>query len=65
MTDEKPAWVVMITNLYLCGLGETFESNPKETGYVFTRRKAGAKLFTSLESAKQIADRLGGQVFKV
>lgn len=65
MTDDKPAWIVMVTNLYLCGLGETFKSNPKETGYVFNRRPESALRFTSKESAKEVADRFGGQVFKV
>ena len=63
MTDDKPAWVVMFANLYLCGLGAAFET--QEVGYVVSKRKEGAKRFTSLESAKLIADRFGGQVFKV
>ena len=61
MTD-RPAWVVMFANMYLCGLGASFEA--QKVGYVVSGRKEDAKRFTSLESAKQIADRFGGQVFK-
>ncbi len=64
MTDYRDHWVICVAGLYFAGLGTPY-INQACIGWVMTKLRDKAQRFDSLESAKQIANSLGGQVFKV
>jgi hypothetical protein len=66
MTDYRDKWVVVVgTEMYVAGLGKTFEGYGETVGTVITKRRECALEFTSLRDAKGTADSIGGRVFKV
>ena len=55
------SWIVMIGDLYIGGLGSAFR-DPACVGYVMTKIRDHAQAFSSLETARGIASKLGGRV---
>ena len=67
MPDFRDRWIVSIGMLYLAGIGQTYPGHEEKpvTGFVLTKIREHAKEFTGLTEAQNLANGLGGQVFKV
>lgn len=69
--DYRPRWYVMVGNCYIAGLGKTFAGYqnksgiPQTPGFVITLLERRAMMFTSLDSARKLADSIGGCVIMV
>lgn len=63
-------WMVMIGNLYIAGLGRTYEGYhkgdriPMIPGYVVTKLQSHAMEFTSRREAGALATSIGGRVIR-
>lgn len=69
-TDYRRYWIVMIGDLYVAGLGRTYEGYHKGShlpivpGFVITKLESHAMKFTSGREAASLAKFLGGQVYR-
>ena len=70
MPDFQMRWVVMIGELYIAGLGRTYEGYHKGDripiipGYVITKLQSHAMEFTSRREATMLANSIGGRVIR-
>lgn len=70
MPDFQNRWVVMIGELYIAGLGRTYEGYHKGDripiipGYVITKLQSHAMEFTSRREATMLANSIGGRVIR-
>ncbi len=70
MPDFEMRWVVMVGQLYIAGLGRTYEGYhkgkrvPISTGYVVTKLLSRAMEFTSRREAFCLAKSIGGRVIR-
>lgn len=70
MPDFQNRWVVMIGELYIAGLGRTYEGYHKGDrvpiipGYVITKLQSHAMEFTSRREAAALAKSIGGMVMR-
>jgi len=70
MPDFELRWVVMVGQLYIAGLGRTYEGHHKGKrvpiipGYVVTKLPSRAMEFTSRREAYCLAQSIGGRVIR-
>ena len=57
-------WIVRVGDMYFGGMGGSF-TNKACIGWVMTRLREHAEELTSLDTAKLIAERIGGTVCPV
>ena len=57
-------WIVCIGELYFCGLGTTL-ANQACIGWVMSKLRERAEEFVSLDTARNVASAIGGQVCRV